>query len=788
MLNMDYRRKIIYVVLTIICSLCCAIREKTPSVTFLSNNSSDSDKKTNETKLNADEDKSFSLQTNLTTNNKSLNFSPSSVVFSTQLQLPFPLQRIRTSNDSSQLKSIAKFNKSKNNDTKKPVAVLSLNNYDFSFWSKYKHFSRNSSKQFTTVNSVPTLMETPPIGLISSWVYSTQSSKFGNTDSFTEEGKVSFISTPQANVSHLYSPIEGKSNIMNISTTKAAFPMDGKVNTTITSADHVDLHTLEQELSHTRQKPNKDLLIAISILQHHMIPELSEDFTDILKSGTENVDDFSNEIMKVNATEGTSQNKVSTESYDNLKKEEYLAPSEELYFGEPPSESENITNIGDSFQLNVEVNTDFSAGANVFDDLDINLSMENKTGTNSLDQSKQDEEAYKMNKESNLHWFVLVMDGDCTIIRNRMNAFVTFLKAALSSKLEASYEDIYVPSVFCHKTFMVNISIDLTKYPKAETKLQSMAEANTTLIEISGEIFYLEKILKSKPINNNPMFYMKRNDDVKIVIYIAVGCMCVFILLSVVTVALIRLCRQDDVLMDLEREENKLRKDIPIRRPNVIYSPNFTKSLNLNRSNLNSYCETSEIITENEMNPSSSSRTFSSYLRYGSERGKNFTHGEGFNERKSILGSSTSKLKLLEEVQEEDEEDLDDEDDYNDDNDDDDDDDVDDDDDDDDVDDEDDDNDDDDDEDDDDDDDDDDDVDDDDEDLEDIDVSEGAYIINSVDPLSEQVVMMNENKSPTKSSPTLYRSLRSLCLSSTNEAPSTPSDLSMSFENPCYDR
>ena len=316
------------------------------------------------------------------------------------------------------------------------------------------------------------------------------------------------------------------------------FPGDstegGMNGTRMAGGPPVDLDALELELAAKEEEATSDLLLAISILQHH---DLTSD-TDPFLNSTDGVAGRARPTSKAFRGRGRptfppqrETNKFNIEIFDTLspESEEVVGEVEEVG---PPPEPQQVVRKGNR-----------------------------APGT-----------------ASRYRWFVLVLDGNCSVIKQRMTAFVTFLKAALSSKLSVDYEDVFVPSVFCDKTFMVNISLDTLKNPEVERRLRTLAEANTTLLEISQEIFYLEKILTKRSSGEKQLVHaaVKKPDDMELVIYIAVGCMCVFILLSVVVVVLIRVCRQDGDHLDMGKPHLHhiipRSLDFPIRRPNVIYS------------------------------------------------------------------------------------------------------------------------------------------------------------------------------------------------------------------------
>ncbi|XP_071520355.1 uncharacterized protein [Panulirus ornatus] len=330
----------------------------------------------------------------------------------------------------------------------------------------------------------------------------------------------------------------------------------GLNDTTLKKPQHVNLDTLEMELSQKDEEAASDLLLAISILQHHLVPDMSEK-----REGSQ--------THNTSATSGLRHQPFldhSTYSDDSKSQEGFHHPSE------------------NDKKYNIEIFDALSPGSEEGAEENEEAGEQSRTNLQHT-ASLQEGLDVKDRGASRYRWFVLVLDGNCSVIKHRMTAFVTFLKAALSSKLSIDYNDVYVPSVFCDNTFMVNISLDTIKNPQVETRLRTLAEANTTLLEISEEIFYLEKILtkRSDEENQNLQPMVKKPDDVELVIYIAVGCMCMFILLSVVIVMLIRVCRQEGDQLDLGKPHPHQiiprSLDFPIRRPNVIYSHRFSQAL-----------------------------------------------------------------------------------------------------------------------------------------------------------------------------------------------------------------
>ncbi|XP_042238928.1 uncharacterized protein LOC121877310 [Homarus americanus] len=297
----------------------------------------------------------------------------------------------------------------------------------------------------------------------------------------------------------------------------------GLNGTALDRPQKVNLDTLEMELSEKDEEATSDLLLAISILQHHLVPDTSgpRQETNTQPPLPPTALSLSHSWIGQGSPITLNVSKVSSPSAVQESNKKYNI---EIFDPLPPGSDETTAET----EAVIEE-------------------------TNLQQTSLQDGPDMRERGSSRYRWFVLVLDGNCSVIKQRMTTFVTFLKAALSAKLTVDYNDVYVPSVFCDNTFMVNISLDIHQFPQVEVRLRKLAEANTTLLEISEEIFYLEKILTKRTDEEDQDFQpvIKKTDDVELVIYIAVGCMCVFILLSVVIVMLIRVCRQEGDPLDL---------------------------------------------------------------------------------------------------------------------------------------------------------------------------------------------------------------------------------------------
>ena len=468
-----------------------------------------------------------------------------------------------------------------------------------------------------------------------------------------------------------YSPIPSSAEFLNTS-----------------ALNHLNLDLLEEELAKKDSNSQKDLLLAISILQHHSLPYASttketNTFTDII-STVEETHDLKKELMHSN------EESLEEDSYPMLPENLNLGfavdiddrsrskPSSESRFSpslpqtmflepESPFIPDKLNSTNDNPSL---YNSD--ASSDVYSSPDIqflpNDFLYSKILTTEHEKFPQIDKKKNLThpqfrprqpvkispmKEKPLKWIILVMDGDCGIISKRMNTFVMFLKAALSSRLEIEYDDIYVMSVFCDNTFMVNISLDTNLYSRALTQLQALADANTTLLEISGEIFYLDRIVSQR--NIRLLGRLQGNEppqDVEVVVYIAVGCVCTFILISVFLVTLVNICKKDPEEIHDTKSNSIDKSNFPIRKPNVIYSHKFTQELNPEKYRLTPF---EDRVSGGCVAPTESVSFESG--RHLPERSE-IQARERYQERKTFLNPSSSKIQLLEEVQEEDEDEI----------------------------------------------------------------------------------------------------------------------------------
>ncbi|XP_018020819.1 uncharacterized protein LOC108677162 [Hyalella azteca] len=491
-----------------------------------------------------------------------------------------------------------------------------------------------------------------------------------------------------------------------------------KVTSNVSSVSHLNLDLLEEELA--KKRNSQDLLLAISILQHHQVP--MDNISDKNISAVDN-NQTGNELSSKASlpTENRSTEKIAS----TIKIEPYFANNVERQFTEELINSdensadykefesslypqfntrEKITE-GNNNEINLQSftpglpNTMFVGGqlapssAHIKDieltkkypremlaelpeplyatsdigflpnDIVLSGLMHNQRASSSAEEIGKKPSVLlshniplpgrpqiahsKVPAEKSTKWLILVMDGDCGIISKRMNTFVKFLKAALASKLETKFDDIVIMSVFCDNTFMVNISLETRLYSKALTQLQALAEANTTLLEISGEIFYLEKVLtQDSKMLLGRLKGSSNGEDMELIVYIAVGCVCAFILLSVFVLTVISICNHDDKELHEVKTDCLDRSEFPIRKPNVIYSHKFTQELNPEKYRLTPFEDSS---LGGAAPTDSMSCDAPRFGQHSAER---------CCDRKVFITPSSSKIQLLEEVQEEDEDEF----------------------------------------------------------------------------------------------------------------------------------
>lgn len=476
-------------------------------------------------------------------------------------------------------------------------------------------------------------------------------------------------------------PASIQSKLMSMATESA-----GSLISNVSAINHLNLKLLEEELA-KKESSQQDLLLAIAILQHHEVPmtktfhtvDWGSDFEGNLRTELMHSNEASQELyteiepnsFPIIEFSSKRKNNILDETSMDLNVYKPALPNTMFY------ENENVRKeSGKNESSKVNIDTSIDLPNSVYSSKDIgylpkNMIVEDFVADNhgptlhsQYKANLTEDTNYNVLRKrrpinitpnsvdrNNFKWFILVMDGDCGIISKRMNKFVMFLKAALSSRLETQYDDILVMSVFCDNTFMVNISMDSALYSKALSELQALADANTTLLEISGEIFYLEKVLTQNSegllsrLNHN-----SRAADVELVVYIAVGAVCSFILVAVFVVTMISICKQEDGDLT-EVKTDFLRSEIPIRKPNVIYSHKFTQELDPSKYRLTQFEE-----QMNESEDNSGSANLPSDKQDFIKTGKITT----CQDRKIFLNQSSSKIQLLEEVQEEDEDDIDD--------------------------------------------------------------------------------------------------------------------------------
>ena len=91
---------------------------------------------------------------------------------------------------------------------------------------------------------------------------------------------------------------------------------------------------------------------------------------------------------------------------------------------------------------------------------------------------------------------VFVLSGNATVAARRQRDLGTYLRLNLAARLDADYNDVAINRiVLTGQSVLANISVE-PSHLAASTGLEALGRGNVTLLELSGNEFQVERIIR----------------------------------------------------------------------------------------------------------------------------------------------------------------------------------------------------------------------------------------------------------------------------------------------------
>lgn len=210
-------------------------------------------------------------------------------------------------------------------------------------------------------------------------------------------------------------------------------------------------------------------------------------------------------------------------------------------------------------------------------------------------------------EDDEVHWFVLLLAGNSTVAQMRKEDFVKYLKVNLAARLSLEYNDIRINAIIVvppnlavnvslpasESSVDVNEEVNVEESPKIGS-IHKLAETNTTLLELSGQEYHVVQLLclKSQQSVQNGLpqtakVVERKHDDIEFYIFLMVGAICMFGVLSPLLYSLYKLIQRrlttltikiPDVLRDkLKQPPHEKINESTCESLNVIFSEDFDR-------------------------------------------------------------------------------------------------------------------------------------------------------------------------------------------------------------------
>lgn len=97
-------------------------------------------------------------------------------------------------------------------------------------------------------------------------------------------------------------------------------------------------------------------------------------------------------------------------------------------------------------------------------------------------------------------WMVFVLTGNSTVAGRRQRDLGTYLRLNLAARLDADYNDVFINRiVVTAHNVLANLSVEPSHLSQGGTGaagMESLAQGNVTLLELSGHEFQVERIIR----------------------------------------------------------------------------------------------------------------------------------------------------------------------------------------------------------------------------------------------------------------------------------------------------
>ena len=108
-------------------------------------------------------------------------------------------------------------------------------------------------------------------------------------------------------------------------------------------------------------------------------------------------------------------------------------------------------------------------------------------------------------------WLLFFLTGNTTIASRRQTDLSTYLRLNLAARLDADYNDVTINRIVMkHACVLVNVSVEPSHLDGVGRRgLDDLGQGNVTLLELSGQEFLVERILRADELSDERSIFIQ---------------------------------------------------------------------------------------------------------------------------------------------------------------------------------------------------------------------------------------------------------------------------------------
>lgn len=168
-------------------------------------------------------------------------------------------------------------------------------------------------------------------------------------------------------------------------------------------------------------------------------------------------------------------------------------------------------------------------------------------------------------------WFVLILDGNCSLRGDDLNNLQDIVSTALALRLQTNRKNLHIQNTSCSSPDQMHINVTITGSCNNLSALlmfsllHSDNQSSSPLVRIEHHDYYVDKIQTAEgyllKVEPDTIPVDMKHSDVELIVYIAVGSACAFFVVLIVGLLMYKYCdacrdssHKPDYFIDYQRD------------------------------------------------------------------------------------------------------------------------------------------------------------------------------------------------------------------------------------------